>query len=120
MNQFPYTNFHELNLDWIMKQLSEMKPLSVIWTGVNTVEEDPDNPGTYLLITTFKDATAHVQTIKNGSTVIMCYPAHSSRPTAYFAITGMVEAEPVEIYCNNDIATIDPVTDTITVTWTIP
>lgn len=37
VNQFPYTNFHELNLDWLLRNMKEnnikMEELENIWKG---------------------------------------------------------------------------------------
>lgn len=37
VNQFPYTNFHELNLDWLLRKIKEnnikMEELENIWKG---------------------------------------------------------------------------------------
>ena len=37
VNQFPYTNFHELNLDWLLREMKEnnikMEELENIWKG---------------------------------------------------------------------------------------
>ena len=37
VNQFPYTNFHELNLDWLLMKMKEnnikMNELENIWKG---------------------------------------------------------------------------------------
>lgn len=37
VNQFPYTNFHELNLDWLLRKIKEnnikMEEVENIWKG---------------------------------------------------------------------------------------
>lgn len=37
VNQFPYTNFHELNLDWLLRKMKEnnikIEELENIWKG---------------------------------------------------------------------------------------
>lgn len=35
--QFPYTNFHELNLDWVLNKIKEL------WQGVEDIDEKVDN-----------------------------------------------------------------------------
>ena len=54
-NQFPWTNFHELNLDWLLKKVAEMEqafPEGTIGipkggTGATTAEEARANLGVY-------------------------------------------------------------------------
>ena len=36
-DNFPYTNFHDLNLDWVLKQLVELKSYIEQYTAINNV-----------------------------------------------------------------------------------
>lgn len=36
-NNFPYTNFHELNLDWLLKKMKELEAAWYSWKAVNQI-----------------------------------------------------------------------------------
>lgn len=38
MNVWPYTNFHELNLDWILSKIKEMQETLDVFVNVNTIK----------------------------------------------------------------------------------
>lgn len=118
MNNFPYTNFHEINLDWILKHIGEMQPAPVIWEATGSVEEDPDNPGTFNVTFLFTDVTKYLNALERGTRVIMRYGATQYNPKLDDTILGVAWTVPRNIYTLQDQFTQDPDTDTITVTWT--
>ena len=111
---FPYTNFHELNLDWIMKRLQETNPISIVWEGVNEVIEDPDNPGSYLLQTSFPDAYNHLEAYKKGCILLLHCPAHTAREEAFGYIEALIITSPIGCYAfGSATLTYDDQTDNL-------
>ena len=113
MNQFPYTNFHEINLDWIVKKLSKIAPMVLTWEGTNTVIEDPDNPGNYILQTTFPDGYDHLNAFKNGATITLHIPAYDPVPEVWVRMEGVSYGIDTEVYAGGATLYFDPTTNTV-------
>ncbi len=61
-NRFPYTNFHELNLDWILERLKELGGTALVKT-VNNVNADSDGN----ISLTGADIPGVIRTVNNQS-----------------------------------------------------
>lgn len=120
MYNFPYTNFHDVNLDWILKHIGDMQPPPVFWEAQVTVVEDEDNPGTYIITALFTDVTKYLDAWERGSRITFRVPATQYTPKLDDVILSIIWASPRSIDTTTmGMLTQDPDTDTITYTFSV-
>lgn len=117
---FPYTNFHDVNLDWILKHIGDVQPVPVFWEAIVTVTEDEDNPGTYIITAVFTDCGKYLDAWERGSRITCRIPATQYNPKMDDCIISVYWASPRSIVTPNmGMLTQDPDTDTITYTFSV-
>lgn len=97
INKYPYTDFHELNLDWIIKELSKKAPGRWVTITIYLEDWDGNNECVVSGIEGMTAETPFIWTLAPDSTTEIVYPVAQGDGEITFKYSLLPDAD-VKIY----------------------